>query len=86
MIHVKCCDLRKTRQEMRQKTLSFYASIIVIKQKYVLKQIEFFIVVKNEVKKEIGLLEVNKTVQYTGIPRKIIKETLNLVSDFIVQI
>ena len=52
----------------------------------VLKQIEFFIVVKNEVKKEIGLLEVNKTVQYTGIPRKIIKETLNLVSDFIVQI
>ena len=43
----------------------------------------FAFVEKNEIKKEINSIQVNKTVQYTDIPTKTIKEKLDLVSDFL---
>ena len=38
---------------------------------------------ENENKKKIDMLQVNKTARYTDIPTKIIKESSDLVSDFI---
>ena len=43
----------------------------------------FSFVKKNEIKKEIDLLQVSKPVQYTVIPTKIIKQNSDLASDFI---
>ena len=42
-----------------------------------------FIEKKNEIRKEIVLLEVNEISQCTKIPTKITKENFDLVSDFI---